>query len=177
MRKLALAGLSACAWSLGLTAAPSDAREQAAAARAADEPGLVGMWRIVRCEDVSADGTVAYPFGERPLGYFVYDATGHLSVQVMRNPPVRPFASGADDKPTDAEARAAYLGYAAYFGTYRVDKTNHVLHHVVEGALEPGYVGTDQPRPYRLNGDTLIIEVNDPATGARAYRELRRLGR
>jgi hypothetical protein len=43
---------------------------------------IVGTWKLVRYEDRSADGTPHYPFGEKPLGYFVYDSTGHLSVQI-----------------------------------------------------------------------------------------------
>jgi hypothetical protein len=144
-------------------------------AAAAGEPGLVGTWRLVRFEDTAKDGKVTYGFGEHPLGYFVYDPTGHLSVQIMRNPPLKPFASGNNEKGTAAEEAQAFEAYAAYFGTYRVDKARHVLHHIVEGGLSPGYTNTDQLRPYKLNGDTLIIDVTDPKTGIRYYRELHRV--
>lgn len=91
----------------------------------------------------------------------------------MRNPPIAPFASSP---PTEAEVRDANAAYAAYFGTYRVDKAKHVLHHIVEGSLNPSYVANpDQVRPYRLEGDTLVIELSDPKTGAHAYRELHRV--
>jgi hypothetical protein len=55
---------------------------------------LVGTWRIVRFIDTDPNGKVTYPFGERPRGYIVYDATGHLSVQIMRMPAQSPFAAG-----------------------------------------------------------------------------------
>jgi Lipocalin-like domain len=104
---------------------------------------------------------------------FIYDPTGHLSVQIMRNPPVVPFASSAG---TEAEVREAYAAYGAYFGTYRVDKARHVLHHIVEGSLNASYIANpDQVRPYRLEGDTLFIELRDPKTGAHMYRELHRV--
>jgi hypothetical protein len=142
---------------------------------AAGEPGLVGTWRLVRFENRSKDGKIDRPYGEHPRGYFTYDPTGHLSIHIMKNPPIAPFASGDEDKGTDAEKVKAFDAYVGYFGTYRVDKKNHVLHHQVEGALNTVYTDTDQLRPYRLKGDTLIIEIKDPKDGTDYYRELHRV--
>jgi lipocalin-like protein len=175
MRRLVVAAAALCCAVAADMAPLASARAEAgsSARAAADEPGLIGTWRLVRFEDTSADGKVSYPFGEHPFGYFVYDPTGHLSVQVMRNPPIAPFASSP---PSEAEVRAANRAYLAYFGTYRVDKAKHVLHHIVEGALNPSYVANpDQARSYRLQGDTLVIEISDPKTGAHQYRELHRV--
>ena len=135
---------------------------------------LVGTWRIVRFIDTDARGKVTYLFGENPRGYIVYDPTGHLSVQIMRMPARPPFAAGDDDKGTDAEVRAAYDGYVAYFGTYRVDEANSVVTHVVEGSLKPSYTGTDQPRPFKLDGDVLVIQGRDK-DGSSYVRELHRV--
>ena len=135
---------------------------------------LVGTWRVVRYVDTDPAGNVTYPFGEKPSGYFVYDATGHLSVQIMRTPARPLFAAGDDDKGTDAEVRAAYNGYAAYFGTYRVDEANSVVTHIVEGSLNPSYTGTEQPRPFKLDGDVLQIQVRGQ-DGATYFRELHRV--
>src|SRR3984885_4299745 len=135
---------------------------------------LVGTWRIVRFIDTDARGKVTYLFGENPKGHIVYDPTGHLSVQIMRTPARPPFSAGDDDKGTDAEVRAAYDGYAAYFGTYRVDEANSVVTHVVEGSLKPSYTGTDQPRPFKLDGDVLLIQGRDK-DGSSYVRELHRV--
>jgi hypothetical protein len=175
MRRLVMAGAALCCV-LGAVMAPlASARAETGSSTraAADEPGLVGTWRLVRFEDTSNDGKVSYPFGQHPLGYFVYDPTGHLSVQMMRNPPTAPFRSSAA---TEAEVREADEAYGAYFGTYRVDKANHVLHHIVEGSLNSRYAANpDQVRPYRLQGDVLVIEMSSPKTGTRQYRELHRV--
>src|ERR1700689_1129495 len=104
---------------------------------------LVGTWRLVQYLDTDASGKVTYPFGEKPIGYLVYDLTGHMTPQVMRTPAPPRFASGEDAKGTEAEVRAAYDGFVAYFGTYRVDEAKRVVTHVVEGSLRPSYVGTD----------------------------------
>ena len=144
-------------------------------AAAAGEPGLIGTWRLVRFESRFKNGKVDHTYGPRPLGYFIYDTTGHLSIQIMRNPPLPPFASGDDDTSTDSEKVQAFQAYVGYFGTYRVDKAKGVLHHQVEGSINPVYTNTDQLRPYRLKGDILIIEVHDAVDGTDYYRELHRV--
>jgi hypothetical protein len=94
-----------------LTISPMISAPPRAAARtnpsaAAGEPGLVGTWRLHRYENRSKDGKVDKPYRERPLGYFVYDVTGHPSIHIMRNPPLPRYAAvGEDDAPTDAESR------------------------------------------------------------------------
>jgi hypothetical protein len=146
----------------------------AQAAAIATQIGLVGTWQLVRFEDTDAKGVVVKRFGEHPKGQFVYDATGHLSINIMRTPPAALFASGDDDTGTDAEVRAAFDGYVAYFGTYRVDTVRNVLTHVVEGSFKPSYTGTDQLRPFKLSGDVLVIGGPKP-DGSRSYRKLLRV--
>jgi hypothetical protein len=138
-----------------------------------DAASLVGTWRIEKITDTDASGRVHHPYGERPKGYIVYDPTGHVHVQIMRTPPTPPFASGDDAKGTDAEVRAAYQGYVAYFGTYSVDARNGTLVHHVEGSLMPSYTATDQPRPFVIRGDELRIEGD--SDGIHFLRQLRRV--
>ena len=135
---------------------------------------LVGTWRVVRFVDINPSGKVTYPFGQKPRGYVVYDPTGHLSVQIMRVPAQPTFVAGDDDKVTDAEVRGAYDVFVANFGTYRVDEAHSVVTHVVEGNLKPSYTGTEQPRPFKLDGDVLIIKVRDK-DGSSGIRELHRV--
>ena len=134
---------------------------------------LVGTWRVMKFADTDPTGKTTYPFGEQPAGYFVYDSTGHLSIQIMRTPATQGFASGKDNQGTDSEVRSAYDGYVAYFGTYHVDENNSVVTHVVEGSLHPSYTGTDQSRPFKIDGDDLIIELR--GDGNHYYRQLRRV--
>jgi hypothetical protein len=109
-------------------------------------PSIVGTWRVITFETHNADGTVIKEFGDKPLGYFIYDATGHLAIQVMENP--------AKNDPPKA---------FAYFGTYTVDAARGIVIHHVEGAVgDPKvreYVGKDERRPFRFEGDHLIIDV------------------
>ena len=128
-----------------------ESREKSHALGAQSAPSIVGTWRVVDYEIRNADGTVTKEFGDKPLGYFIYDATGHLAIQVMENP--------AEKDPPKS---------FAYFGTYTVDAANGVVIHHVEGAVEGDggagpkvrkFIGRDEQRPFRLEGDHLIIEV------------------
>src|SRR5580700_7625264 len=99
---------------------------------------LIGTWRVVEFADLDKDGKWQYRFGEHPRGYIVYDASGHVHVQIMKVPPLAPFpeAETGDGKQPSAEhALAAYTAYTAYFGTYTVDEKKHVVTHHVEGSL------------------------------------------
>lgn len=154
--------------------APGGAANRTHSAAAAGEPNLIGTWRLFRFENRSRDGNTERPFGERPLGYFAYDPTGHLSIHILRNPPPPPLASGSKTTATDVEKVQGYDAYVGYFGTYRVDKAAKIIHHQVEGALDATYTNTDQPRPYRLSGDVLIIEAKN-VDGSSYYRELHRV--
>ena len=79
---------------------------------------LIGTWRLVSVESVGPSGEVSREWmGSKPTGLLMYDATGQMSAQIMRDP--RPsFVSGRDRPGTPEEFKAAYDGYYAYFGTY-----------------------------------------------------------
>lgn len=115
---------------------------------------LVGTWKLISAEDVDpkTGKWIPYTFGNPPSGYFIYDATGHASIQIMTTPPVK---IASPDSPTPEEALAIFNGYIAYYGTYSVDDANISVQ--VEGAWDPTQVGTNQARPYQLSGETLII--------------------
>lgn len=115
---------------------------------------VVGTWKLISAEDIDPNTGkwIPYTFGNPPSGYFIYDATGHASIQIMTTPPVK---IASPDSPTPEEALAIFNGYIAYYGTYSVDDANISVQ--VEGAWDPTQVGTNQARPYKLSGDTLII--------------------
>ena len=144
-RALSVALVVGFLWMIGVSAQPTSS--------------IVGTWRVVKYEDHGPDGTIRRPYGENPLGYFVYDPTGHLSIHIMRTPALTPFPGMRDGTGDPARYQDAFLAYVAYFGTYTVDATNSTVTHHVEGSLRPDYTGTDQVRPFRIEGDRLIIEI------------------
>ena len=62
---------------------------------------LIGTWKIMAFEDRkdehNPNSEWTYPYGKNPKGYFVYDNTGHVMIQIMKTPPGPPFASGDDE--------------------------------------------------------------------------------
>jgi uncharacterized protein (TIGR02246 family) len=129
--------------------------------------GIVGTWRLVSFEDVE-DGKIIRPFGEKPVGLFVYTADGHVIIQIAN--PANPacYAPGKksgrgkmDDRALFAcspeQMQALLNNSVAYWGTYTVDLAAGVVTHNVLSDLSNGYAGTVQPRPFRLNGNRLVI--------------------
>lgn len=112
---------------------------------------VIGTWRLVARDVVLADGTSRLDpaYGPKyPIGYIMYDKTGHMAVQFM-----------ALDRPDDQSSR----GYEAYFGTYTIDETSRpmkVTHHM-EGSVDPNEVGGDKVRDLLLDGDELKIVVHN----------------
>lgn len=129
--------------------------------------GLVGTWRLVSFEDVE-NGKTIREFGNKPLGLFIYTADGHVAIQIANpaNPrcvaPSKRSGPGGKVDPSvptcsPEQAQSLLEGYVAYWGTYTVDAAAGVVIHHVVSDLSNGYAGTDQRRPFRLEGDRLVI--------------------
>jgi hypothetical protein len=139
----------------------SSAADNSAAQKAATRD-LIGTWRLVEFWDRdSATAPKRYTYGEKPTGYFTYDATGHVSIQIQKGPQPNIIAANRGEswfkKASQEELRAAVESYRAYFGTYTVDLARGIVVHRVEGDSRQLYTGTDQNRTFRLAGDSLII--------------------
>ena len=153
-------------------------------ASAADSPvpaGLVGTWRLVSFEDVE-NGQTIRRFGEKPLGIFIYTADGHVAIQIANpaNPvcvaPGKKSGPGRKDDVaapacTPEQMQALLDGYVAYWGTYTIDAAASVVIHHVQSDISGGYAGTDQRRPFRLEGDRLVI--GDGKTWTRVLERVR----
>lgn len=119
---------------------------------------FVGSWKLISYESFNPAGEVSYPLGNNAIGRITYDAAGHMSVQIMR--PGRPQIEGLIRTGGTAEqVIAAYRGYTAYYGTYRVEEARGVVIHKVEGSLYPNYIGTDQVRRYNFSGNRLTLQA------------------
>jgi len=121
-------------------------------------PQLVGTWRVVEFCNVDSPGDTTYSLGRGPIGFFLYDPAGNLSIQAMRAAPAGAFTRDSVPLGGMAELRTSYFGY---FGTYTITSDSTVVHHVTGGTI-PSYVGTAQRRNYRIRGDTLSIGSEEP---------------
>lgn len=116
---------------------------------------LIGHWRLMSLTAVH-ERDIEYPMGQDLEGVITYEPTAHMAMQIMRY--LRPsFVSGDMDRGTPEELAAAVSGYSAYFGTYSVDETARVVTHHVKGSLFPNWVGTDQRREIRIDGNSLTL--------------------
>lgn len=123
-------------------------------ARQGDAARLVGTWRLV---SIAGDRLRPYR-GQRPQGMLVYDATGHMAVQIT---PDRPRAAYAGRLPTSSEAMDALLGYTAYFGTYEVNEHERTVTHHREGNINPGKVDSVVRRYEFLADDGIVLRPRE----------------
>lgn len=120
-------------------------------------PKLVGAWNLVSLYAQDPSGQTGYPFGRNAQGRLIYEPNGRMAVQLMN--PNRPrFASSDLLLTSEAEVRAAFDGYAAYYGSYSVDQGERIIVHHVEAAHIPNWVGTDQVRHFEFQGNRLILK-------------------
>ena len=112
-----------------------------------------------------ADGTTIVDpvLGEKPTGRLIYDASGAMSLQMMRMGRKEAIASPANAR--DKTNPRAILGYDSYFGRYIVDEKAGTVTHHVEGSLFPEDLGEDWVRPFTLKGDTLTLRLTSAADG------------
>lgn len=119
---------------------------------------LVGVWKLVSLEAQDPSGrTTGYPFGRKAQGRLIYEANGRMAVQLM-NPDRPKFAANDLLLTSEAEVRAAFDGYAAYYGSYSVDQGQGLVVHHVEAAHIPNWVGTGQVRHFDLQGNRLTLQ-------------------
>ena len=121
-----------------------------------DAAQLVGSWMLVSYEDREASGTPVFPYGRAPAGLLIYDATGHMAVQMMKTPPPD-VASDDWDRFTTQEKVALFDGYVAYFGRFEVDSTRKVVTHLPTADLSRLYIGRREERHYELTADRLVL--------------------
>ena len=146
---------------------------------------IVGTWLLESIVDTLEDGSRSYWMGPQPTGAIIYSASGHMSVQFMRDPrPILPGApiSGADAAKlagTDpfgsleaADLRDVVRGYYAYFGRYEVSSAGNAITHFVETSLRPNEVGVAYKRSIRIEGDQLFISLPAEVDGVPRQRVL-----
>ena len=122
---------------------------------------FVGTWKLISIETRTADGTIApgpNPVGGvNPTGTVMYDAAGHVSLQIM--PSGRPATLNILQPLSPDQAKEALFGYIAYYGTYTLDQHARVMHIHFDGSLNPSMVGTDGERFYEFSGNRMTFRA------------------
>ena len=115
---------------------------------------LVGTWTPVSVE----------AFGPNPKGSLTFDANGRFSLQLLRSS-LPKVAANKRDMGTPEENKAIVHGTISYYGTYKLNGTDLLLH--VEASSFPNWTGTDQKRTnVALTGDELKYTNPAPSVGS-----------
>ncbi len=113
-----------------------------------DRAKVVGLWKLVAYEvEVQATGEKAPVMGQHPTGYVNFSADGRVF-----------FILTGEGRmaPKSAEDRANLLGtLIAYTGLYRVEGDRWITK--VDVAWNPEWIGTEQARSFKLEGDRLQV--------------------
>jgi hypothetical protein len=125
---------------------------------------LVGFWRELGREFISADGSVTADIPR--TSQIMYSADGFMGVLNTPRERARVGETGArmdlDGVNADERAQAA-LGVVSYFGRYEVKGDS--VHHTIEASLNPNLIGSTQVRHVTLSGDDLTLSAPPDARG------------
>jgi hypothetical protein len=104
---------------------------------------LIGTWRVLSFTRWNKEGVASQPLGPEPMGYAVFDATGHAFIQLGRSP---------NDGGFPDEIAKSLMNY---FGPYAVSGDR--LKVTVESSNMADYLGSVQERTFEVSGDTMTI--------------------
>jgi hypothetical protein len=116
-----------------------------------DRAKLAGSSRLVSFHSEFQDSAEReMPLGDSPRGYIVFTPGGRTMSYLE---------SGGRKPPASDEARvAAFRILIAYTGRYRIEGDRFITS--VDGAWNVVWVGTDQTRTFKVEGDRLHIATN-----------------
>lgn len=139
----------------------------------AERSGIAGSWELKQRTVTRAGGAVIDDpiLGAQPVGRLFYDASGHMSLQMMRQG--RASAITTPEDPAQAANARIVTGYDSYFGTYTTDEQAGTVTHHIQGSLFPEDLGKDFTRRFTLSGDTFELSFTSKAAdGADITRTL-----
>ena len=125
------------------------------AAPAFADSTVVGSWRLLSMTYRNeAAGQEVAPWGAHPIGVITYSADGRMSA-VLAAEGRTASGAGVNQAPVDEQARLFRSSFG-YAGSYTLESDGVVVHHV-EVCTDPTWVGSDQRRFFKIEGNRLII--------------------
>jgi hypothetical protein len=117
-------------------------------ALADDQQQLVGVWKLQTFDYEFQDtGEHIAPFGTHPNGIGIFTPEGRtMGILTAENRKV---------PKTDADRAEAFRSLVAYSGIYRLEDGRWITK--VDIAWNEAWMGTEQVRFYRVEGDTLTV--------------------
>ena len=118
---------------------------------------IIGTWKLVSWKYNGENDTPLDFFGENPEGILMYDKSGYMNAQLNKQGRAG-FVSESLTGGTSEEISQAYLSYAAYYGKYYEKSPGEIIH-IVEGSLFPNWVGHEEIRYGKIQGEYLILST------------------
>lgn len=116
------------------------------AERSPEGSPLIGTWRLVSFEgEVQGSTDKVYSMGRAPVGYLSFIPGGRMAVVIT--------AEGRKAGASEQERAALYSSLIAYAGGFRIEGDKWVVS--VEASANPAWVGTEQPRSFKVTGSSL----------------------
>lgn len=112
---------------------------------------FIGAWKLVQCVQTDENGNASYPWGQEALGYIIYTAEGVMSVQIMRKNRKSPSEQNV------SSLQEIEKEYNAYFGRFEINETNQTVIHLIEGHLNPKFIGKQKIRTYNFYDNKLSL--------------------
>lgn len=143
------------------------------------EETIVGCWQMIDAWNINAPGDPkTYPWGQPPLGYWVYDPAGNASVLISINPALSNIPNTVNwwdmsSESVNSAMAASFDNCYAYWGTYTVDYASGVVTINVVADVLRAYTGTPQPRPFKFENGELVI---GDATYERRFKRVASFG-
>jgi hypothetical protein len=111
-----------------------------------DRAKIVGIWRLLSYEVESQSTGGREPvLGKNPTGNIIFTPEGRMMVVIT--------GEGRQAAKTDQDRADLFKSLVAYTGMYRVEGDKWITK--VEVAANPAWVGTEQTRFFRVDGDRL----------------------
>jgi len=116
---------------------------------------IKGSWKLISIYYFFADGTQIDMYGENPIGILMYDDNGYMNAQLGRNhrEEVCSYKECMNDLATKSQIFDSFM---AYYGKYYEESPGKIIH-LVEGCINPFWIGQKEIRYVDVQGDILKI--------------------
>ena len=151
------------------------------------EDTIVGCWMMTEAWNIADPDhpeIKTYPWGQPPLGYWVYDPAGNASVLISIKPALPNIPNNVSwwDMTSDSVNKAMVESFDncfAYWGTYKVaykkdSVTEGTVTVTVTADVLRAYTDTEQPRDFWFENGELVI--GDPKSYIRKFKKVASFG-
>ena len=121
---------------------------------------FIGGWQLLSWEIRYSDNDrVSQPFGANPQGLIMYTPDGYMNAVIARADRAQFPADQSIKSLSPATLAEAYSDYFQYAGRYRIEGDKVI--HSVQMSLNPNFVGSEQIRGFKFDGERLTLTGQD----------------